>query len=76
MTQEGEWYSAMAITQRFKQKYTTFTFYTIEDKIGQQGGQGQGQGQGIGAQGWNGKFGGNNGYYQGKGVFHHNSSTF
>lgn len=36
MTQEGEWYSAMAITQRFKEKYTTFTYYSI-DRPGRNG---------------------------------------
>jgi hypothetical protein len=31
MMQKGEWYSAMAITQRFKDKYTTFIHYTMSD---------------------------------------------
>jgi hypothetical protein len=29
MLEKGEWYSAMAVTQRFKEKYTTFIHYTI-----------------------------------------------
>lgn len=33
MIQEDDWYSAMAITQRFKEKYTTFTYYTIDRNI-------------------------------------------
>jgi hypothetical protein len=72
MTQEGDWYSAMAITQRFKEKYTTFTYYTIDNVNGKKN-----NGEGIGG----GKGGDMHEYHQqynngNKGLMHYSSSKF